>query len=224
MVNSLAARQDTEQQGPNNPWGGAVLVGTGLTSATGTFNVPTPQMPAGGSASTSYCASTWVGIDGYYSCQSGLLQAGVDVCIKNNQRTYTGWFEWWPRDTIPASGLTFSPGDSVTVTVTATNLTSGVATITNNTKNKSVKHTFPTGQPPLCLTSAEWIVEDFEINNKVVPFANFGSVTFTGASATSNNVQKSPAGATILNLQENDKTLTSSSVSGNSVTVNYQSQ
>lgn len=46
-------------------WAGAVLIGTGFTSVTGTFTVPTPTTAGSGSA--------WVGIDGD-TCGTAILQ------------------------------------------------------------------------------------------------------------------------------------------------------
>lgn len=50
-------------------WAGAILIGTGYTSVTGTFTVPTPSTAGSGSA--------WVGIDGD-TCSTAILQTGVD--------------------------------------------------------------------------------------------------------------------------------------------------
>lgn len=51
-------------------------------------------------------------------------------------------------------------------------------------KGKSVTHTFTSQSKALQELNAEWIVEDFESGGALVPFANFGTVTFTGATAT----------------------------------------
>ena len=106
------------------------------------------------------------------------------------------------------------------MTVTASSKTGGTATITNETKGKTVSHTF-SGQPALCQENAEWIVEDFEEGSSLVPFANFGTVTFSGASAKTASGSVGPSGANIIDIQQNGKTLTSVSTSGSSVTVSY---
>ena len=106
------------------------------------------------------------------------------------------------------------------MTVTASSKTGGTATITNETKGKTVSHTF-SGQPSLCEYNAEWIVEDFEEGGGLVPLANFGTVTFTGASASTGSGSTSPSGATIINMEQNGRVLTSASASGSSVTVEY---
>ncbi|KAI0750399.1 aspergillopepsin [Fomes fomentarius] len=201
-------------------WAGAVLVASTATykSVTGTFVVPTPKEPSGGSGTHS--ASAWVGIDGD-TCGTAILQTGVDFTISGSSVSFDAWYEWYPDYAYDFSGITFSAGDTVTVTVTASSKTGGTATITNKTKGKTVTHTF-SSQPSLCEYNAEWIVEDFESGGSLVPFANFGTVTFTGASATtSSGSTVGPSGATLIDIKQSNKVLTSSSVSSNSVTVSY---
>lgn len=200
-------------------WAGAVLIGTGYTSVTATFTVPTPKEPSGGSSSTQYCASAWVGLDGD-TCDNAILQTGVDFCVQGSSVSYDAWYEWYPDYAYDFSGISFSAGDSVTITVTASSLTGGTAVITNNSKDKTVSHTF-SGQPSLCEYNAEWIVEDFEEGSSLVPFANFGTVTFSGASATHSGSSVGPSGADIIDIEQNNKVLTSVSTTSSSVTVSY---
>jgi len=211
---NLAANSTHEEYSSN--WAGAVLnegAGT-FKSVTGTFVVPTPSKPSG-SGSGTYAASAWVGIDGD-TCDSAILQTGVDFTISGSSVSYDAWYEWYPDYAYDFSGITFSAGDSVTLTVTATSTKAGTAVIKNNTKGKTVTKSI-TSSSALCEQDAEWIVEDFEEGSSLVPFANFGTVTFTGASAGGT----SPSGATIIDIEQNSKVLTSSSVSGSSVTVKY---
>ena len=108
----------------------------------------------------------------------------------------------------------------MTVTVTATSKTGGTATITNKSTGKTVSHTF-SGQPSLCEYNAEWIVEDFSEGGGLVPLANWGTVTFTGVSAGTSSGTTTPAGATIIDMEQNGRVLTSVSASSSSVTVSY---
>ena len=73
----------------------------------------------------------------------------------------------------------------------------------------------------LCQQDAEWIVEDYELGGSLVPFANFGTVTFTSAKAASTSGPLVPGDATQINIVQNDQILTSVSASGSSVTVRY---
>ncbi|RPD55201.1 aspergillopepsin [Lentinus tigrinus ALCF2SS1-7] len=201
-------------------WGGAVLVANTATytSVTGTFVVPTPSEPSGESGSHS--ASAWVGIDGD-TCQTAILQTGLDFTVSGSSVTYDAWYEWYPDYAHDFSDISFSAGDTVTVSVTATSLSDGTATITNESTGQTVSHTF-SGQPSLCEYNAEWIVEDFESGGSLVPFANFGTVTFTDASAkTTSGSTVGPSGSTIINIEQNNKVLTSVSTASDSVAVSY---
>jgi len=95
--------------------------------------------------------------------------------------------------------------------------------IVNNSKGTSVSKTV-SSSAKLCETNAEWIVEDFEEcegnDCSLVPFANFGTVEFTGAEATTSSGSVTAAGATIIDIEQNE-VLTSVSVSGSTVTIEY---
>ncbi|KAI0350815.1 aspergillopepsin [Trametes cingulata] len=200
-------------------WAGAVLVAGSNTfkSVTGTFTVPTPREPSGGSGTHS--ASAWVGIDGD-TCGSAILQTGIDFTVSGSRTSFDAWYEWFPDFAHDFSGISISPGNSITVTVTASSLTSGTATIINHSTGQQVSHSF-SGQPALCQENAEWIVEDFEENGGLVPLANWGTVTFTGVSAGTASGSTTPAGATIIDMEQNGRQLTSVSASSSSVTVTY---
>ncbi|KZV75430.1 aspergillopepsin [Peniophora sp. CONT] len=196
-------------------WSGAVLIaGSGtFKTVTGTFTVPTPREPSG--STSSHSSSAWVGIDGD-TCGSAILQTGVDFTVSGTRTSFDAWFEWFPAAAVDFSGFPVSAGDSITATVTATSTTAGTATLLNHRTGTTVSHSF-TRQPALCQENAEWIVEDFEEGGSLVPLSNFGTVTFTGASASGVSL----SGATIINMEQNGRVLTSASASGTSVTVEY---
>ncbi|KAI1128345.1 peptidase A4 family-domain-containing protein [Nemania abortiva] len=199
-------------------WAGAVMIGTGYTTVSGTIVVPKPSVPAGGSTSRTYSASAWVGIDGS-TCQSAILQTGVDFSAKGGTVTYEGWYEWYPDYSYRFSNFVISGGDTITMTVTATGKNSGSVTLDNKTTGKSVSHTFTNQIGNLCQTNAEWIVEDFSQGNSLVPFANFGTVVFTGASVNgATGLDK----AIIYDIKQGNKVFTSCSASSpSSVSCSY---
>ncbi|CAN8102643.1 unnamed protein product [Discula destructiva] len=201
-------------------WAGAVLIGTGYKSVTGTFVVPTPSVPSGGSTRTEYAASAWVGIDGDTASNS-ILQTGVDFYVEGSSIGFDAWYEWYPDYAYDFSGITIAAGDTITVTVTATSTKAGTAVVKNVSKGTSVTHTFTSQSQALQELNAEWIVEDFESGGALVPFADFGTVTFTGATATTSSGTVTPAGATLIDIEQSGKVLTSVSVSGSTVTVSY---
>lgn len=62
--------------------------------------------------------------------------------------------------------LSVSEGDIIQMTVTATSETTGNAVIENETTGSTVTYTFDGDvEASLCLTNAEWIVEDVSLNN-----------------------------------------------------------
>ncbi|RAL07795.1 A4/G1 family peptidase [Aspergillus homomorphus CBS 101889] len=202
-------------------WAGAVLIGTGYTAVTAEFTIPTPSVPSGGSSREQYCASAWVGIDGD-TCGTAILQTGLDFCVEGSSVSYDAWYEWYPDYAYDFSGISFSAGDVVKVTVDASSKTAGTATVENVTKGKTVTHTFSGGvDGDLCEYNAEWIVEDFEQNSSLVPFANFGTVTFSNAYATKSGSTVGPSGATIIDIEQNNNVLTSVSTSSSEVVVSY---
>ncbi|KAJ6103977.1 peptidase A4 family-domain-containing protein [Penicillium sp. IBT 18751x] len=226
-MDSKANQSNDAEQSSN--WAGAVLVSSGFTEVSGTFIVPSPQIPFGGDQNTQYCATAWVGIDGD-TCATSILQTGVDFCIQGSEVSYDAWYEWIPADSVDFSGISFSAGDSVSVSVVATSKTTGTATITNNSNGQSVTHKFSSRETTssLCETNAEWIVEDFTIislsgQQSLAPFANFGTVTFTDAVAVRNGNPVGPSGANTISLVDgNGEVLASTSVKGSTITVTYQ--
>jgi hypothetical protein len=93
-LSAESASNETQVSYSNN-WAGAVLIGSGYKSVTGTFVVPTPKRPSGGSSSTTYSASAWVGIDGD-TCQTSILQTGVDFNVQGSSVSFDAWYEWYP--------------------------------------------------------------------------------------------------------------------------------
>ena len=83
-------------------WAGAVLIGSGYKSVTGTFTVPTPKAPSGGSSSTEYSASAWVGIDGD-TCSTAILQTGIDFNVRGGSVSFDAWCKKPPSSKLPPS-------------------------------------------------------------------------------------------------------------------------
>lgn len=219
-TNEKLVLSNTTKEEYSSNWAGAVLIGTGYTSVTAEFVVPTPSAPSGGSSSTQYCASAWVGLDGD-TCGTAILQTGIDFCVQGGSTSFDAWYEWYPDYAYDFSGITISVGDTIKTTVTASSKSAGVATIENVSTGKTVSKSFSGESNQLCEYNAEWIVEDFESGSSMVPFADFGTVTFTGAAATHSGSSVGASGATIIDIEQNSKVLTSSSASGSTVTVKY---
>ncbi|KAG8991368.1 hypothetical protein FRB94_014603 [Tulasnella sp. JGI-2019a] len=200
-------------------WAGAVYDSApgSYKVVTATFIIPNPKTT---SNQTSGAASAWVGIDGD-TCANAILQAGVDFTVTNGAVSYDAWYEWFPDYAYDFSDIPIAAGNSITITVTATSTKTGTAVIKNNTTGKAVTKAIASSYA-LCGQNAEWIVEDFEEGGSLVPFANFDTVTFTNAYATTPSGSTiSPTGATIIEIEQNNVLVTSVSTGTNTVTVKY---
>ncbi|GJE98821.1 peptidase A4 family-domain-containing protein [Phanerochaete sordida] len=201
-------------------WAGAVLNSPADTykSVTATFKLPTPKEPH--DAYGPHSASAWVGLDGD-SCVNAILQTGVDFHVDDGSIAYDAWYEWYPAASDDFSGIDLAAGDDVSVTVIAFSPTSGSATITNERTRQTVSMNIMS-DAALCGQDAEWIVEDYEVEYGLAPFADFGQVVFTGATAQTNNGIVGPENANILILVQDDgQVLTEVETSDDSVTVTY---
>jgi len=220
----LMIQSDNETQVDySENWAGAVLTsppsGETFNGVSASFTVPTPAVPSGKSKRGTYSASAWVGIDGD-TCQNAILQTGIDFTISDGQISYDAWYEWLPDYAYDFSGISFSAGDIVTVSVYASSLTSGTATIENNSNGEKVSQSI-TSSSSLCGENAEWIVEDYQQDDSLVPLCDWGTVTFTDCTATTAKSSLVASGADILDIEQNNKILTSASGGGSSVSVSY---
>lgn len=131
--------------------------------------------------------------------------------------------QWYPDYAYDFSGITLAAGNSIQVTVTASSTTSGTAVIKNLTTGKSVTHTFSNegSEGSLCETDAEWIVEAYESNGGQVTLANFGTITFTGASAKTSSGTVTPDQGTIIDMRPSNQVVTDCSSSSSTVKCTY---
>ncbi|KAF5365896.1 hypothetical protein D9757_011052 [Collybiopsis confluens] len=199
-------------------WSGVVIenppAGSTFSSVVGTFTIPTP--------SGNGAASGWVGIDGD-TAQNSILQAGVDFTVSGGRVSFDSWVEWFPNFAQDVS-FTVAAGNSVRITCTATSSTRGTVLFENLTTGKTLTQAVsaPSSSAALQGLNAEWIVEDFEEGNSLVPLTNWGTVTFTSATAKTNTGSSVSAGTgTIINMVQNGDVLTSVSTSGSTVTVRH---
>ncbi|KAG6807277.1 hypothetical protein H0H92_008150 [Tricholoma furcatifolium] len=215
-IDRTKGASDASQIEYSSNWAGAVWdsypSGT-FKSVTGTFTAPDPSGSPG-------AAAIWVGIDGD-TCESAILQTGIDAIISNGAVSYAAWYEWYPAVSSDFSGITISSGDVITLAVNASSTTAGTVVITNESNGQTVSKSL-TSSTPLCQQNAEWIVEDFEQGFELVPFANFGTVTFSSASAiTQSGTSIGPSGATTFDIMQGREILTSVSISSSGLTISY---
>ncbi|KAK7549482.1 peptidase A4 family-domain-containing protein [Phyllosticta citricarpa] len=224
-VNSTVnAPTKTEVEYSSN-WAGAVIEeppsGT-FTAVSGKFTVPTPGVPSGSIGAGD--ASAWVGIDGD-TYGNAILQTGVDFyATSSGSYSFDAWYEWYPDYAYNFNGIDISAGDVITVSVESSSSSAGTAVVENETTGQRVSKslTAPESSATLGGQNAEWIVEDFESNGSLVSFADFGSVTFTDATAsTSSGGSYGPSDGSIFDIEQGSTVLTSVSVGSHEVTVTY---
>lgn len=91
----------------------------------------------------------------------------------------------------------------------------------NTSTGKSFTKTV-TSSNTLCGISAEWIMEDLSVDSSSIGLANYGSITFSNAVATTSSKTVTPSGAELLDIETSaNQILTKSSVTSNSVTIAY---
>lgn len=202
----LAPREPEDPPYPSN-WAGAMQIGSGFTHVEAVIRAPSVKYNPYTSG------SAWVGIDNE-SCGAGLLQVGISF---NGDGTFIAWYGWTSDVSVDFENFPLSAGEYIHLAVEATSTTAGVATVRNLSTGKWASHTFENAAPPLCEGSAEWIIE-YPLS---VPLANFGSLNFTGASATGSSGTVTPEGATIFNLDQDGKVKTDCGTDGPVLTCKY---
>ncbi|KAJ7192204.1 peptidase G1 [Mycena pura] len=210
------------RKGPPSKYTGSMGSLPQLQTPTGTLVVPHLQPATGGAIEGIYGGSAWVGLDGM-TCQTTSMATGIQFIYLNQTILVNSWTEVAPNPAVNMSSMIVNAGDTVKLTLTATSTTTGTAVVENlsNGQSSTVGLTSPS---PLCLANAEWIVEDFQEDTFLMPFANFGSITFTDASATTQSgstVGPSGSGSHLINMVQSGIQFTSASRAASSVTVDY---
>jgi hypothetical protein len=177
-----AASAATLPQGSSANWAGYVAnSGSSFTSVSGSWVQPSADPSAGDGYS-----AFWVGLGGDGSSQSGSLeQIGTQADVVNGQTQYYAWYELVPAGQVELN-MAIHPGDhlSASVSVSGANVT---VSLSNQTTGQSYTNTLQMSNPDT--SSAEWVAEapsasDGSGDLQTLPLADFGTVGFTGASAT----------------------------------------
>lgn len=179
-------------------WSGYAATSGTYTAVSGTWTVPQPYA----TNSTGGVGATWVGIGGVTG--QDLIQAGTQDVTVGNQHQFQSWFETLPEASKQVP-LPVAPGDSISVEITESAPGSGVWSIdmTNNTSGQSYQTTVHYTSSE---SSAEWIEEAPAAQSgnatTIAPLDAFGSVSFSGATATENGqtVDLARAGAREITL------------------------
>ncbi|KAF8131881.1 peptidase G1 [Boletus edulis] len=199
-------------------WAGAVW-----KQAAGTFNFVTGAVTVPHiSGPTKSSISVALGIDGFSCPNSAVLQAGFDGIVTQDGPLYEAWWNFNDQNYI---NLTISAGDVIELTVKALSETSGHVIIQNVNNGQNFTQQVESSGA-LCEQNAGWNIGLVTTGNRLntwLPLAEFGTLAFTGAVATSNSGHNyGPKGADMIGeIEQNGQVRTSVSVDDNSVTINY---
>jgi hypothetical protein len=192
VVPAASASTDVQTASSAN-WAGYVVGGssasTSYKSVSGSWVAPTAKCTSGQGFS-----SFWVGLGGSGSGSSSssgtseaLEQTGTEAdCNANGTPTYSAWYELVPSAPVKVD-MAVHPGDHISskVTVDGSNVT---INLNNSTTGGSFSKTLQMSNPDV--SSAEWIAEAPSTcqqgvsNCSPLTLADFGTVQFSGASAT----------------------------------------
>jgi hypothetical protein len=153
-------------------WSGYAVTGSRFTSVSASWTEPTAKC-----SGTAY-SSFWVGLDGDTS--GTVEQTGTDADCSGSTPQYYAWYEMYPKYPVNLRG-TVRPGDKLTASVTTDGSGSFTLKITDSTQGWS--NTTTARLKSAKLASAEVIAEAPSSSSGVLPLANFGTVSFTGATA-----------------------------------------
>ena len=171
----------TQVQSTN--WSG--FADTSTTFGTITGNWAEPSVSCSGKTTL---AVFWVGIDGFTS--GTVEQDGTLAECSGGRAFYFSWWEMFPTNAIQVVGSSVQPGDSISASVVRSN-SSYTLKLTDSTHPAN---SFSTSQS--CSTcansSAEWIAEAPSSGNSILPLANFGTWTETGATVNSGVITSFP--------------------------------
>ena len=165
-------------------WSGYAATGKGFSSVSGRWTVPRVTC----TATTTY-SSQWIGIDGYNS--NTVEQDGTEADCFSGTAYYGAWYEMYGDNAVnegaevalSTSKYPVSPGDAMTATVSLSGSTWTLA-IADTTKSWNYSIPIASPSPAPERSSAEWIAERPEVGGSLAALSDFGSVSFTGASAT----------------------------------------
>lgn len=171
-------------QTKNFGWASSNWSGYARTGGTGAFHSVTGRWTVASVSPTSKAtySSSWVGIDGFNN--SHLIQTGTEADYYNGAAHYDAWWEILPAPETVIRGITVSPGNIMTATITKGSGSSWTITITDKSTGKSFSTIQQYTGPQ---TSAEWIEEAPSVNGHIATLAHYGAVKFDPGTVNGSN-------------------------------------
>ena len=171
-------------------WSGYAVTGGRYTSVSSSWT-----QPAASCSGTAY-SSFWVGLDGDTS--NTVEQTGTDADCSGSTPHYYAWYEMYPKYPVNYSN-TVKPGDHMSASVTTNGSGSFTLTISDSTQGWS--RTTTARLKSAKLASAEVIAEAPSSSGGVLPLANFGTVSFSGATVNGSVLTGTTAGLDKITMQ-----------------------
>jgi len=155
-------------------WSGYAVTGGRYTSVSASWTQPAVNC----SVTPTGWSSFWVGLDG--DTTGTVEQTGTEADCSSGSAVYSSWYEMYPKfpKNYPDA---VRPGDSFTASVTTDGRGNFTLTLRNTTRGWS--HTTSARLKSAKLGSAEVIAEAPSSSGGVLPLADFGTATFSGAKA-----------------------------------------
>ena len=171
-------------------WSGYAVTGGRYTRVSAAWTEP--KATCSGTAYSSF----WVGLDGDTS--NTVEQTGTDADCSGSTPQYYAWYEMYPKFPVNLSGKV-APGDKLSASVTTNGSGSFTLTITDSTQGWT--NTKTARLKSAKLASAEVIAEAPSSSGGVLPLANFGTVSFTGATVNGNVLTSGTSGLDAITMQ-----------------------
>ena len=196
-------------------WAGDVSAGGAgtFTSVSASWTEPAVTCTA-----TDTFASFWVGLDG--DGTNTVEQTGTEADCDGGAATYQGWFEMFPAAPV-FYGNPVEPGDAMSASVVADGGGTFTLTLTDSTHgwNQTTSQVSDTAQ----LGSAE-VITEAPSDGTVLPLSNFGTVSFTGATADNTAIgNENPSALTMVSANGVTEATPSALNGGNAFTVTWDS-
>jgi Peptidase A4 family len=156
--------------------------GYAATGSNGAFN----KVSASWTEPTATCSSRrsaqyaafWVGLDGFSS--NSVEQTGTDSDCSGRTPVYYGWYEMYPAFPVNFSNAV-RPGDHISASVTFSGTSTYTLVLSDSTQGWT--QTITQNESGLARSSAEVITEAPSSSSGVLPLANFGTISYSSATA-----------------------------------------
>jgi hypothetical protein len=193
-------------------WSGYAATGAKFTSVTASWVQPTGKC----TSATTY-SSFWIGLDGDGS--SSVEQTGSEVDCSGGSPQYYAWYEMYPAYPVNFSN-TVRPGDHFTSSVTESGSGSFKLVLSDTTQgwSRSVTKSLASA----ALASAEVIAEAPSSSSGVLPLTNFGTASFTSATANGQPIGNYSPDQINMVSGSTTKATTSALSGGNAFTVTWK--